>query len=151
MDLLHTGRLNGVCLVSSDSDFTRLATRIRESGLVVYGFGERKTPKPFVAACDKFIYTDILKPAKTGEAQTKAQAEPLKPMLIDAVNAAAQDDGWANLGTVGSALQKISPSFDPRNYGFQKLGELVRKQSYLSLKEVQISAAGAVQILVRLK
>ncbi len=151
MDLLHTGRLNGVCLVSSDSDFTRLATRIRESGLVVYGFGERKTPKPFVAACDKFIYSDILKPAKTGEAQTKAQAEPLKPMLIDAVNAAAQDDGWANLGTVGSALQKISPSFDPRNYGFQKLGELVRKQSYLSLKEVQISAAGAVQILVRLK
>ncbi|MDH4055353.1 MAG: NYN domain-containing protein [Gammaproteobacteria bacterium] len=151
MDLLHTGRLNGVCLVSSDSDFTRLATRIRESGLVVYGFGERKTPKPFVAACDKFIYSDILKPAKTGEAQTKAQAEPLKPMLIDAVNAAAQDDGWANLGTVGSALQKISPSFDPRNYGFQKLGELVRKQNYLSLKEVQISAAGAVQILVRLK
>lgn len=151
MDLLHTGRLNGVCLVSSDSDFTRLATRIRESGLVVYGFGERKTPKPFVAACDKFIYSDILKPAKTGEAQTKAQAEPLKPMLIDAVNAAAQDDGWANLGTVGSALQKISPSFDPRNYGFQKLGELVRKQGYLSLKEVQISSAGAVQILVRLK
>ena len=151
MDLLHTGRLNGVCLVSSDSDFTRLATRIRESGLVVYGFGERKTPKPFVAACDKFIYSDILKPAKTGEAQTKAQAGPLKPMLIDAVNAAAQDDGWANLGTVGSALQKISPSFDPRNYGFQKLGELVRKQNYLSLKEVQISAAGAVQILVRLK
>ena len=151
MDLLHTGRLNGVCLVSSDSDFTRLATRIRESGLVVYGFGERKTPKPFVAACDKFIYSDILKPAKTGELQTKAQAEPLKPMLIDAVNAAAQDDGWANLGTVGSALQKISPSFDPRNYGFQKLGELVRKQGYLSLKEVQISSAGAVQILVRLK
>lgn len=151
MDLLHTGRLNGVCLVSSDSDFTRLATRIRESGLVVYGFGERKTPKPFVAACDKFIYSDILKPAKTGEPQTKAQAEPLKPMLIEAVNAAAQDDGWANLGTVGSALQKISPSFDPRNYGFQKLGELVRKQNYLSLKEVQISPAGAVQILVRLK
>jgi uncharacterized LabA/DUF88 family protein len=151
MDLLHTGRLNGVCLVSSDSDFTRLATRIRESGLVVYGFGERKTPKPFVAACDKFIYSDILKPAKTGETQNKAQAEPLKPMLIDAVNAAAQDDGWANLGTVGSALQKISPSFDPRNYGFQKLGELVRKQNYLSLKEVQISSAGAVQILVRLK
>jgi uncharacterized LabA/DUF88 family protein len=151
MDLLHTGRLNGVCLVSSDSDFTRLATRIRESGLVVYGFGERKTPKPFVAACDKFIYSDILKSAKPGEAPTKAQAEPLKPMLIDAVNAAAQDDGWANLGTVGSALQKISPSFDPRNYGFQKLGELVRKQKYLSLKEVQISSAGAVQILVRLK
>jgi uncharacterized LabA/DUF88 family protein len=152
MDLLHAGRLNGVCLVSSDSDFTRLATRIRESGLVVYGFGERKTPKPFVAACDKFIYSDILKPTRTGDKGTKPAAEPLKPMLIEAVNAAAQDDGWANLGTVGSVLQKSNPSFDPRNYGFQKLGELVRKQPYLSLKEVQISSAsGAFQILVRLK
>ena len=150
MDLLHAGGLNGFCLVSSDSDFTRLATRIRESGLLVYGFGERKTPKPFVAACDKFIYSDILKPEKSRDAGTKPKAEPLKPMLIDAVNAAAHDDGWANLGTVGSALQKISPSFDPRNYGFQKLGELVRKQRYLKLKEVPISSGGA-RILVRLR
>jgi uncharacterized LabA/DUF88 family protein len=152
MDLLHAGGLNGFCLVSSDSDFTRLATRIRESGLVVYGFGERKTPKPFVAACDKFIYSDILKPAKSGDAKTKPQAEPLKPMITEAINAAAQDDGWANLGTVGSALQKTNPSFDPRNYGCQKLGELVRKQKYLDVKDVPVtSGSGGRQILIRMK
>jgi hypothetical protein len=152
MDLLHAGGLNGFCLVSSDSDFTRLATRIRESGLVVYGFGERKTPKPFVAACDKFIYSDILKPAKSGDTKTKPQAEPLKPMITEAINAAAQDDGWANLGTVGSALQKTNPSFDPRNYGCQKLGELVRKQKYLDVKDVPVtSGSGGRQILIRMK
>ena len=152
MDLLHAGGLNGFCLVSSDSDFTRLATRIRESGLIVYGFGERKTPKPFVAACDKFIYADILKPADSGDAQAKPKAEPLKPMIKEAVNAAAQDDGWANLGTVGSALQKTNPSFDPRNYGCQKLGELVRKQKYLDVKDVPVtSGSGGRQILIRMK
>jgi uncharacterized LabA/DUF88 family protein len=150
MDLLHAGGLNGFCLVSSDSDFTRLATRIRESGLVVYGFGERKTPKPFVAACDKFIYSDILKPEKSGDAKAKPKAEPLKPMITDAINGAAHDDGWANLGAVGSALQKISPSFDPRNYGCQKLGELVRKQKYLNVKDVS-SGSGGGHILIRLK
>lgn len=152
MDLLHAGGLNGFCLVSSDSDFTRLATRIRESGLVVYGFGERKTPKPFVAACDRFIYTDILKPAKSGAAKGKPAAEPLKPMILAAVNAAAQDDGWAQLSVVGKLLLKNSPSFDPRSYGCQKLGELVRKQRYLALKEVPVSSgSGAVNILIRVK
>jgi uncharacterized LabA/DUF88 family protein len=152
MDLLHAGGLNGFCLVSSDSDFTRLATRIRESGLVVYGFGERKTPKPFVAACDKFIYSDILKPAKSGDTKSKPQAEPLKPMITEAINAAAQDDGWANLGTVGSALQKTNPSFDPRNYGCQKLGELVRKQKYIAVKDVSASSgSGGGQILIRMQ
>jgi uncharacterized LabA/DUF88 family protein len=152
MDLLHAGGLNGVCLVSSDSDFTRLATRIRESGLVVYGFGERKTPKPFVAACDRFIYSDILKPTESKDAKTKPQAEPLKPMLLTAINAAAQDDGWAQLSVVGKLLLKNSPSFDPRNYGFQKLGELVRKQKYLTIKEVPVSSgSGAVNILIRVK
>lgn len=152
MDLLHAGGLNGFCLVSSDSDFTRLATRIRESGLVVYGFGERKTPKPFVAACDKFIYSDILKPAKSGDTKEKPQAEPLKPMITEAINAVAQDDGWANLGAVGSALQKTNPSFDPRNYGCQKLGELVRKQNYILVKDVSAtSGSGGGQILIRMK
>jgi hypothetical protein len=152
MDLLHAGGLNGFCLVSSDSDFTRLATRIRESGLVVYGFGERKTPKPFVAACDKFIYSDILKPATSGDTKEKPQAEPLKPMITEAINAVAQDDGWANLGTVGSALQKTNPSFDPRNYGCQKLGELVRKQKYILVKDVSASSgSGGGQILIRMK
>lgn len=152
MDLLHAGGLNGFCLVSSDSDFTRLATRIRESGLVVYGFGERKTPKPFVAACDKFIYSDILKPTKSSSQVSKPQTEPLKPKIVSAVTAAAQDDGWAQLSVVGGLLLKNSPSFDPRNYGFQKLGELVRKQKYLTIKEVPISSgSGAVQIFIRLK
>ena len=152
MDLLHAGGLNGVCLVSSDSDFTRLATRLRESGLVVYGFGERKTPKPFVAACDKFIYSDILKPSKTNDKKAKPAAEPLKPMITTAIDAAAQDDGWAQLSVVGKFLVKNSPSFDPRNYGCQKLGELVRKQKYLKIKEVPISSgSGAVQIFIRLK
>ena len=152
MDLLHAGGLNGVCLVSSDSDFTRLATRIRESGLVVYGFGERKTPKPFVAACDRFIYSDILKPSKTKDAKAKPEAEPLKPMVINAINAAAQDDGWAQLSVVGKLLLKNSPSFDPRNYGFQKLGELVRQQKYVTIKEVPVSSgSGAVNILIRAK
>ncbi|MGI9271210.1 MAG: NYN domain-containing protein [Woeseiaceae bacterium] len=152
MDLLHAGGLNGFCLVSSDSDFTRLATRIRESGLVVYGFGERKTPKPFVAACDRFIYSDILKPSKSNDAKKKLKAEPLKPMILAAVNAAAQDDDWAHLSVVGGILLKNSPSFDPRNYGFQKLGELVRKQKYLTIKEVPISSgSGGVNILIRAK
>jgi uncharacterized LabA/DUF88 family protein len=152
MDLLHAGGLNGFCLVSSDSDFTRLATRIRESGLVVYGFGERKTPKPFVAACDKFIYVDILKPTKSNDAKVKPTDEPLKPMILAAVNAAVQDDGWAQLSVIGKFLVKNSPSFDPRNYGCQKLGELVRKQKYLTLKEVPISSgSGAVNILIRVK
>lgn len=152
MDLLHAGGLNGVCLVSSDSDFTRLATRLRESGLVVYGFGERKTPKPFVAACDKFIYSDILKPSKSDGKKSKPTAEPLKPMMTKAIEAAAQDDGWAQLSVVGKFLVKNSPSFDPRNYGCQKLGELVRKQRYLKIREVPISSgSGAVQIFIRLK
>ena len=152
MDLLHAGGLNGFCLVSSDSDFTRLATRIRESGLAVYGFGERKTPQPFVAACDKFIYSDILRPPKTTDTQAKPKAEPLTPMISAAVNAAAQDDGWAQLSVVGKFLVKNSPSFDPRNYGYQKLGELVRKQKYLTIKEIPISSgSGGVNILIRLK
>ncbi|MDJ0939707.1 MAG: NYN domain-containing protein [Woeseiaceae bacterium] len=149
MDLLHTGDLNGFCLVSSDSDFTRLATRIREAGLVVYGFGERKTPKPFVAACDKFIYTDILKPPKSSS-KSKPKAPALKPMITKAVDAVAQEDGWAYLGGVGSMLVKNDPSFDPRSYGYKKLGELVRKQKYLETREVKSGSRGA-ELMVRLR
>jgi len=138
MDLLHSGSVDGFCLVSSDSDFTRLATRIREAGLAVYGFGEQKTPRPFVAACDKFIYTEILRPAAKGSppADATPQAEPLQPALLQAVTSAARDDGWASLSGVGSLLVKANPSFDPRNYGFQKLGELVRAQPYLEVKAI---------------
>lgn len=139
MDLLHGGKVDGFCLVSSDSDFTRLATRIREAGLSVYGFGEQKTPKPFVAACDKFIFTEILrKPALGVPAEVSGQA-PLKPLLNSAIAAAAQDDGWAPLAIVGSLVLKADPSFDPRNFGFKKLGELVKAQPYLEVKSIPSS------------
>ncbi|MCP9926647.1 NYN domain-containing protein [Cyanobium sp. CH-040] len=150
MDLLHGGRVDGFCLVSSDSDFTRLATRIREQGLLVIGFGERKTPKAFVAACDRFLYTDILRRGSgTGGGRTDGRrqggesgdegAPPLKPFLCEAITAVTQDDGWAPLGMVGSLLQKNDPSFDARNYGFRKLSELVKGQPYLTVKEVPMS------------
>jgi uncharacterized LabA/DUF88 family protein len=138
MDLLHSGSLNGFCLISSDSDFTRLATRIREAGLVVYGFGEKKTPQSFVAACDKFIYIEILRPEQPQTILNEQAPESVEPMLRAAIAATAKDNGWAALSAVGSMILKNSPSFDPRNYGCQKLGELVRKQTYLEAKEVSV-------------
>ena len=152
MDLLHSGSLDGFCLISSDSDFTRLATRMRVAGLVVYGFGERKTPQPFVAACDRFIYTEILKPQQASTIQNEQAQEPLGPMIRTAVTATAQDNGWAVLSSVGSMILKNSPSFDTRNYGCQKLGELVRKQNYLEVKEVPVGDGPTkVHLYVRLK
>lgn len=132
MDLLYSGRLDGFCIVSSDSDFTRLAARIRESGLVVYGFGERKTPEPFVAACDKFIYVENLsgqpeqespRERRTG-AQLKQDAG-LITLLRNAIDAASDEDGWAALGPVGSIISKQRPDFDARTYGYGKLSDLV--------------------------
>ena len=152
MDLLHGGAVDGFCLVSSDSDFTRLATRIREAGLAVYGFGEKKTPKPFVAACDKFVFTEILRPVADNSPGLPAPQEPLQPAVMAAVNAAAREDRWAALSAVGSLLMKASPSFDPRNYGFQKLGELVRGQPFLEVKSVPVGDGSPnVHLYVRLK
>jgi hypothetical protein len=134
MDLLYTGRFDGFCIVSSDSDFTRLASRIRESGLTVYGFGERKTPKPFVAACDKFIYTENLAepeavalPAPSpisASAQLRGDTS-LMNLIRSAVEAASGDDGWAPLAAVGHIVTKQRSDFDPRSYGYPKLGGLV--------------------------
>lgn len=135
MDLLYSERFDGFCIVSSDSDFTRLAARLRESGLTVYGFGERKTPKPFVAACDKFIYVENLTPAAapdetprpkpaTAAAQLKRDAA-LVNQLRNAVEAASDDDGWAALASVGHIITNQQPDFDPRNYGFTKLSDLI--------------------------
>lgn len=129
MDLLHGGHLDGFCLVSSDSDFTRLAARLREDGLVVYGFGERKTPKPFVAACDTFIYIENLTapPAvATPEQESRKlkRDDALDKLLAEAVNAAAGDDNWANLGAVGSNLSRLASDFDSRTWGFAKLKDL---------------------------
>lgn len=147
MDVLHDNTVDGFCLVSSDSDFTRLATRIREAGLVVYGFGERKTPEPFVAACNKFIYTEILRTEPVPEKdavkvdsvpEAVADVRTLQPLLIAAIDANARDDGWASLGGVGSHIGKIDTAFDARNYGFKKLSELVRSLKYLEVKELPL-------------
>jgi len=156
MDVLHTGSVDGFCLVSSDSDFTRLATRIREAGLVVYGFGERKTPEPFVAACDKFIYTEILRSETVAEKDTEkvpalapavADVRKLQPMVIAAIDANARDDGWAALSGVGSHISKMDPSFDARNYGFKKLSELVRSLKYLEVKELPLVRPDGVTVM----
>ncbi len=132
MDLLYSGRFDGFCIVSSDSDFTRLAGRIREAGLLVYGFGEKKTPEPFVSACDKFIYTEILSgrpdeeaPLKPRSAAQLKQDAGLVNLLRNAVDAASDDDGWATLGAVGSIISKQRPDFDARSYGYGKLSDLV--------------------------
>lgn len=139
MDLLFSGRFDGFCIVSSDSDFTRLAARLRESGLTVYGFGERKTPKPFVAACDKFIYIENLADTQSPTAPVDAAlklkaatsavqlkgATTLVKQLRNAVEAASDDDGWASLASVGSIITKQHPDFDSRNYGYAKLSDLV--------------------------
>lgn len=152
MDLLHGGKVDGFCLVSSDSDFTRLATRIREAGLSVYGFGEQKTPKPFVAACDKFIYTEILRKPLPGVHTEAPVQTQLKPLLCSAIGAAAQEDGWALLAIVGGLVLKSDPSFDARNFGFRKLGELVKAQPYLEVKSTSINDDSQnLQMFVRVK
>jgi uncharacterized LabA/DUF88 family protein len=143
MDLLYTDNFDGFCIVSSDSDFTRLASRLRESGLVVYGFGEKKTPKPFVAACDKFIFTEVLRPKEeeSGRSRSK-QSEDLKQakghlanLFRNAIDAYSDDDGWAQLGPVGSHIAKQAPEFDPRNYGYRKLTDLVKAMRLYELRE----------------
>ena len=147
MDLLYSGNFDGFCVVSSDSDFTRLASRIRESGLLVYGFGEQKTPSAFVSACDKFIYTEVLR-AKTDESKAIAkkstaqlkQDTKLVSLLRNAVEASSDDSGWAALGTVGNKIAKQSPEFDSRNYGYAKLSTLV---TATKLFEAQVREQGS--------
>jgi uncharacterized LabA/DUF88 family protein len=141
MDLLYSGRFDGFCIVSSDSDFTRLAARLRESGLTVYGFGERKTPKPFVAACDKFIYIENLRfdddsdgaaPEAKRERRAPATAAELKAdtallnLLRNAIEAASDDDGWAPLASIGNIITNQRPDFDSRSYGYAKLSDLIK-------------------------
>jgi len=141
MDILYKGNVDGFCIVSSDSDFTKLATRLRESGMKVFGFGEKKTPNPFIVACDKFIYLEILKgPSPTDETGKRkpkspqdARLEPVQKidaeivsLISSTVNDIADEDGWAFLGDVGNLLIKKKPDFDPRNYGFEKLTPLIK-------------------------
>jgi uncharacterized LabA/DUF88 family protein len=135
MDILHENSLDGFCLISSDSDFTRLATRIRESGLIVYGFGEKKTPEAFIAACDKFVFTEILRENKDTEEIDETNTIELRPIVISAIHAVSKDDGWARLSNVGAYINKKHPSFDPRNYGYDKLGKLIRDLNYILIDE----------------
>lgn len=138
MDILYSNKVNGFCLVSSDSDFTRLATRLREAGMNVIGIGEKKTPNPFIVACDRFIYIEILKkqPEEHEEKSNKStrgkksSVDKVTPKVIKliatTIDDLADDDGWAFLGDVGNLLQKKQPNFDSRNYGFQKLTPLIK-------------------------
>ncbi len=157
MDLLYAGNLEGFVIVSSDSDFTRLATRLRESGMTVYGLGRRNTPEAFVAACDRFIYLDLVSQKPQAPAQRASQDEEpaprlpeLKRILTTAISSTSKDDGWSNLSEVGSFLSKSHAAFDPRDYGHTKLGELVRKASYVEVKDASGPSAPS-QLWVRLK
>lgn len=141
MDLLYTEKLDGFCIVSSDSDFTRLASRIREAGLIVYGFGEKKTPRPFVGACDKFIYTEILRENDYSFSSRARSTRDLKKdtklvnLLRNAVEDSADENGWAHLGNVGQNIANKSPEFDPRNFGYKKLGELIKAIQLFDINE----------------
>jgi|TARA_B110000240_G_scaffold180079_1_gene210805 uncharacterized LabA/DUF88 family protein len=135
MDILYSEKVNGFCLVSSDSDFTKLATRLREAGMQVIGIGEKKTPTPFIVACDKFIYVEILRKQSNkkedinAKNKTEESIDEITPKVIKLLSSTITDssdeDGWAFLGDVGSLIQKKQPNFDSRNYGFEKLTPLI--------------------------
>jgi hypothetical protein len=163
MDLLYAGHLDGFVIVSSDSDFTRLATRLRESGMTVYGLGARKTPRAFRDACDKFTFLEVLRAdtaetvvaeapeAATPEPAREAKGGNLQSLLTKALNkTATDDDDWSALGSLGSHLNRTDPSFDPRTYGVAKLSDLVKDQPFLETKTVK-AASGQGQLWVRLK
>lgn len=140
MDILYSGRVDGFCIVSSDSDFTRLAVRLREAGMMVIGIGERKTPGPFIAACEKFIYIEAIRSAnKKTQPVEEAISDKQRRELIEQITAAItdleDDNGWAFLGEVGTLLLKKRPDFDPRNFGFSKLTPLVKSLDSFDLDE----------------
>ncbi len=179
MDLLYSGKLDGFCIVSSDSDFTRLATRLREAGMKVIGIGEQKTPKPFISACDRFIFIEVIdgaikkKPAKkANDIDTKKQVgketskilektpekplnkidEPTIELIESTIDDIADDDGWAFLGDVGNMIVKKKPEFDPRNYGFVKLTPMMKSMTdILEIDERDSEKKGIKHVYVRLK
>ncbi len=166
MDLLYTEKFDGFCLVTSDSDFTPLAQRIRQSGLTVYGFGERRTPKAFVQACDRFIYTDILgrgEPAAEAKAGAPAEARPaegqkrpgedraLVNSLKSAGDARSDEDGWAYLADVGNNILQKKPDFDSRDFGYKKLKDLVEDTKLFDIHESSVGDSPAKTIQIRFK
>lgn len=170
MDILYTGGVDGFCIVSSDSDFTRLATRLREAGMKVFGIGEKKTPFPFIASCNKFIYIEILKreePKDEIQVEKKPQkniGKKAKPNLIvdnsnrqlnklisESINDIAEEDGWVFLGVLGSLILKKKPDFDPRNHGFKKLIDLIRSLPKIEIDERKSSKNNISHFYVRTK
>ena len=143
MDILYSDKVDGFCLVSSDSDFTKLATRLREAGKQVFGIGEKKTPNPFIVACDKFIYLEILDQSNNKDSEdgkhVKAEVDKLTPELLrllkNTVSDAADEDGWAFLGDVGSLILKKQPNFDARNFGFEKLTLLFKSLDQFEIEQ----------------
>ncbi|MCD2453559.1 MAG: NYN domain-containing protein [Methylicorpusculum sp.] len=171
MDLLYTRKFDGFCLVTSDSDFTGLAMRLREEGLTVFGFGEQKTPEAFRNACHKFILTELLRPSldteqalilgKTGSEQSIPRPQPEikdpnvefpKAFLLAALDQSIDDSGWANLGTFGSYLTKLQPDFDSRLFGFKKLSDLVKaKVDLFVIEERKIEGSDHKVLYLRAK
>jgi len=141
MDLLHSGRFDGFCLVSSDSDFTRLAARIREQGIDVFGFGEQKTPESFRQACRRFVYTENLLPAPANTQDPASRSTSLQPLdaatpiIKKVITQMESEDGWVTLGEVGRQLANLASDFDPRTFGFRKLSDLVRKTNSFEIDE----------------
>lgn len=161
MDILYSGKVDGFCIVSSDSDFTRLATRLREAGMLVIGLGEKKTPTPFIASCNKFIYIEILGTEEAEEGTSKKetkktdQTSKLDKKVINfiktSINDLADDTGWAFLGEIGSLLVKKQPNFDPRNYGFKKLAPLIQSINQFETDERQTDNKNIKHVYVRIK
>jgi uncharacterized LabA/DUF88 family protein len=167
MDILYTGRVEGFCIVSSDSDFTRIATRLREAGMKVFGIGEKKTPLPFISACDKFIYLEILKAQKENESKPRpvkgSRNESPNPdvirtidkgltrLIADSINDIADEDGWAFLGNLGTLLLKRKPDFDSRNYGFVKLLPLIKSMNQFEIDERKSGKANIKHVYIRNK
>ena len=162
MDILYSEKVGGFCLVSSDSDFTRLATRLREAGMKVFGMGEKKTPEPFIVACDKFIYIEILKgtskeevPGVVADHNKKEEADKITPRILKLISTTiddlGDDEGWAFLGDVGNLLQKKQPNFDSRNYGFSKLTPLIRSIERFEIEERESFKGSNKLIFVRNK
>jgi uncharacterized LabA/DUF88 family protein len=159
MDILYSGKVDGFCIVSSDSDFTRLATRLREAGMKVIGIGEKKTPQPFITACDKFIYIEILSSDEgTAESKKKKQggavSQPDKRvtnLIKTTINDVTDESGWAFLGEVGTLILKKQPNFDPRNYGYKKLLQLMKAIESIEIDERQTENGRARHVYVRVK
>ncbi len=163
MDILYSEKMDGFCLVSSDSDFTPLAQRIRQQGLTVYGFGEQKTPQAFVRACDRFIYNEVLRSQESSTEQRGQTESPRKrfstndlkqdtrlvTMVRNAIEDAADDTGWAPLGVVGQKVANNTPDFDPRNYGYKKLGELIRAMQLFEVDERPMENSPGHNIYIR--